>query len=382
MDHRISSDQYRTQAVGLLKSAIEAPADQKEGFIRDALLYLTSAGSRDQGSPADADDGRELGSQEAETQVLQLIKQALDAPTPEELSSFLDFANSFRRLSAWNAYMAYIQRPGARVIASEYEWKRLGRVVKADAIPIIILWPRSPIRFVYELADIGPEIDRRALNDPFSVEGKLHPKAIAALKTSLTKQKAFRIEIEWRRYGFEYAGSAAQQGTVPAEESPSGPMRNGSRIAEFARGNAATERREPERLAKDNVVRYIPSYRVTVNDRLEEGERFATIAHELGHIFCGHLGGCNSARMDDEGGWPDRSSLGKHEQEIEAEAIAYVVCSRGGIIPASAQYLKKHAALADIANVNLDLVVRAAARVERLAKIRHGSVVFQDKKRP
>jgi hypothetical protein len=58
--------------------------------------------------------------------------------------------------------MAYIQRPGASIIASKYEWETVKREVKADAIPIIVLWPRSPIRFVYELADTSPEIDRAA----------------------------------------------------------------------------------------------------------------------------------------------------------------------------------------------------------------------------
>jgi hypothetical protein len=164
----------------------------------------------------------------------------LEAPTPEGLASFLDFANSFRRLSAWNAYMAYIQRPGASLIASEYEWKTVKRVVKADAVPIIVLWPRSPIRFVYELADTGPEIDRAALKDPFAVQGTLHPKAIAALQGALAKQKAFQIEIEWRRHGFHYAGSAARQGMVPAEGSLAALVSNGSRIGEFARDNANT----------------------------------------------------------------------------------------------------------------------------------------------
>jgi hypothetical protein len=80
---------------------------------------------------------------------------------------------------------------------------------------------------------------------------------------------------------------------------------------------------------------------------------------------------------DDEGGWPNRTGLEKHEREIEAEAVAYLVCSRGGIIPASVQYLKAHAAKADIRLINLDLIVRSAARIERLAKIRHGSIQFQ-----
>jgi hypothetical protein len=293
MDPQISPEQRRKLAVGLLKSAIQAPPEQKEGLIHAALLNLTSAesGEVQQGAPPSdaAADDRELDLADARAQVRQLIRAALEAPSPEELASFLDFANSFRRLSAWNAYMAYIQRPGASIIASKYEWETVRREVKADAVPIIVLWPRSPIRFVYELADTSPEIDRAALKDPFAVQGKLHPKAIAALRASLAKQKAFHIEIEWRRHGFHYAGTAARQGTVPAEGSLAALVSNESPIGEFARDNANTACGELIRIAENGVERRIPSYRVTVNDRLDDGERFATIAHELGHIFCGHL---------------------------------------------------------------------------------------------
>jgi IrrE N-terminal-like domain len=386
MDPHISPEQRRKLAVGLLKSAIKAPPEHKESLIQAALLNLTSAESRDvqRGAPAreSAADDHELNLPDARAQVRQLIKAALEAPTPEGLASFLDFANSFRRLSAWNAYMAYIQRPGASAIASEYEWKTVKRVVKADAVPIIVLWPRSPIRFVYELADTSSEIDRVALKDPFAVEGKLHPNALKTLQAGLAKQNAFQIEIELRRHGFHYAGSAAQQATVSAEGSLAALVSNGSPIGEFASGNADTARSELIRVAENGAERRIPSYRVTVNDRLNERERFATIAHELGHIFCGHLGGCNSLTVDDEGGWPNRTDLEKHEREIEAEAVAYLVCSRGGIVPASVQYLRAHAGKADIRLINLDLIVRAAGRIERLAKIRHGSIQFTKKKQP
>jgi hypothetical protein len=386
MDPHISPEQRRKLAVGLLKSAINAPPEGKEGLIHAALLYLTSAETRgvQEGTPASdgAADDHEVDLPDARAQVRQLIRAALEAPSPEELASFLDYANSFRRLSPWNAYMAYIQRPGASIIASKYEWETVQREVKADAVPIIVLWPRSPIRFVYELADTSPEIDRAALKDPFAVQGKLHPKAVAALQAALAKQKAFQIEIEWRRHGFHYAGSAARQGTVPAEGSLAALVCNGSPIGEFAGDNAHTACGELIRVAESGAQLRIPSYRVTVNDRLDGGERFATIAHELGHIFCGHLGGCNSVGADDEGGWPNRTGLEENGREIEAEAVAYLVCSRGGIIPASVQYLKAHAARADIRLVNLDLIVRAAARIERLAKIRHGSIQFQTKTQP
>jgi hypothetical protein len=266
--------------------------------------------------------------------------------------------------------MAYIQRPGSRVIASEYEWKNVNRFVKPDAAPIIILWPFAPIRFVYELEDTGPDIDREAIGDPFAVKGDLPPRVLSALVSGLNKQKGFKIKIEGRRKGFSYAGSAAPQGLLPIASSNSGPLDNGSRIGEFAHENAAS--------SIQPVIGRIPSYRVTVNDRLEPKERFVTIAHELGHIFCGHLGGC-TPRMtkDEESGWPDRTSLGKHEKEVEAEAVAYLVASRAGVVAASAQYLKDHASRANITLIDIDLVVRAAARIERLAKIHYGSMTFK-----
>jgi hypothetical protein len=113
-------------------------------------------------------------------------------------------------------------------------------------------------------------------------------------------------------------------------------------------------------------------------DRLETSQRFVTIAHELAHIFCGHLGSCPSrnARNGDESGWPDRQKFGKHEKEIEAEAAAFLIASRAGLIARSAAYLAAYVRHADMKQINMDLVVRAAARIERLADIHHGVMDF------
>ena len=51
--------------------------------------------------------------------------------------------------------------------------------------------------------------------------------------------------------------------------------------------------------------------------------------------------------------------------------------SRAGVVPASAQYIKGYATRSDMTKVNVDLVVRSAARLERLAKIRYGSMAFE-----
>jgi hypothetical protein len=146
-------------------------------------------------------------------------------------------------------------------------------------------------------------------------------------------------------------------------------MGSGSRIGQFSRENAVIGPRP----AKGSV----PAYRITFNERLDTAERFVTIAHELGHIFCGHLGGCVSgSRENDESGRPDRSSLSKHEKEVEAEAVAFLVASRAGVVPASAEYLRGFVESADISHIDLEQVVRAAARVERLAKLHYGSMAF------
>ena len=306
----------------------------------------------------------------ADAQVRQLIKQALDAPTPGELGQFLTFATKFRRLAIWNAQMAYIQRPGARVIASEHEWKTIGRQVLPDAVPIIILWPFSPIKYVYELEDTGPPVDREKISDPFATRGEFQPGTLAALIANLKKQKTFRVKIEPRRQGFSYAGSAASQGHLPFVQAGTTTLNGASLIGQFAHENAKSDGGQP--------VKSVATFRITVNDRLQPSERFVTLAHELGHIFCGHVGGCVShGGRDDESGWPDRRSLGKNEKEIEAEAVAFLVASRCELITRSAEYLKSYAEKAEMTKINIDLIVRAAARIERLAKVHHGKMTFK-----
>jgi hypothetical protein len=256
--------------------------------------------------------------------------------------------------------MARIQRPGAHVIATEHEWKGIGRHVLPDAVPIMILWPFSPIRMVYEVGDTGPPLD--AFNDLFAVRGEFRPTFLSKLTLNLKKQKTFKITIEARRQGFNRAGSAAMQGYLWNLENEA--------IGKFAADHATSK--------SVSSGGGVPAFRVTVNDRLQPSECFVTIAHELAHIFCGHLGPCasRSVRDEDESGWPDRRDLNAHEMEVEAEATAFQVASRAGLVTRSAAYLTPHVHKAAMAKINLELVVRAAARIERLAKIRYGSMDF------
>jgi hypothetical protein len=361
MDSRLTSQQYRKLAEGLLQNAIEASKDQKQDLIKEALRYLTHARLQEQHQSEPQDEHESHDEENRFRQIRQLIKQALETPTPRQFVEFLEFSTKFRRLSVWNAHMARIQRPGAHVIATGHEWRSAGRYVLPDAVPIMILWPFSPIRLVYELDDTGPPIKRDGLRDPFAVEGNFKSVLLSRLVSNLKKQSNFKITIEARREGHDRAGSAAAQGNSWNPQN--------QEIKKLAEENAFTGK-----VSTGGV----PAFRITVNDRLETSQRFVTIAHELAHISCGHLGNCPSrnAQNGDESGWPDRQKFGKHEKEIEAEAAAFLIASRVGLIARSAAYLAAHVRHADIKQINMDLVVRAAARIERLANIHHGVMDF------
>ena len=178
-------------------------------------------------------------------------------------------------------------------------------------------------------------IDREVIKDPFAAQGNFDHRALPTLIASLQKQKRFKVIIEGRRQGFSRAGSAATHGARPTGSSE-GPLEHGSSFGEFA-GQYAASRNE-------QITEGVPSYRITFNDRLNPTERFITIAHELGHIFLGPLENVPRERaMTTRVAGLIEDRLARNEKEIEAEAVAYLVASRAGVVPASAQYIKDYA---------------------------------------
>jgi hypothetical protein len=102
-------------------------------------------------------------------------------------------------------------------------------------------------------------------------------------------------------------------------------------------------------------------YRINLNRNHSTLVKFATVAHELGHLFMGHLGADRALRVE------ARAALSNRHCELEAESVAYLLCRRHGVNPNSESYLA--GCIADDTTVDaLDVwqLMRATGRVEAL----------------
>lgn len=247
-----------------------------------------------------------------------------------EYLALLEFLCRFPAYSPLNAFLIRLQHPEATRVATARAWvTRFRRRLKPEAHPIAILAPMSPVVFVFDVADtVGPPL--------------------------------------------------------PAAEAPGGPKRSAARILDTLAANAAAERVAvvftPQPLPPaERTLRLTPALRRSLGAeapparlrtlvRLPAGlppeGRLAALAVELGHLFCGHLGG------DEESGFPDRGDLPGEQADLEAESAAFLACRRLGFPDAPAQALAGLRARpeAERPPLSLNAVLQAAGRIEALAR--------------
>ena len=103
------------------------------------------------------------------------------------------------------------------------------------------------------------------------------------------------------------------------------------------------------------------SYQMTFNRNHDPNVQFASVAHELGHLFLGHLGKDKYLNI------PERPPLQHSQRELEAESLSYIVCARNGVLSQSESYLSTHVKSdTTVDQIDLYQVMRAAGQVEAL----------------
>ncbi len=245
----------------------------------------------------------------------------------------LRFVAGFRWYSPFNAMLVHIQRPGATFVAPAYRWLyKYGRRVKPGARPLVILQPMGPVMFMFDVSDTEGEPLPPEVEKPFEIRGG---NAGGRLRLTIKNCKRDGVAVYTAKMGSQQAGKirCAEPG----------------RELEFIFGN----------VKKSKMVLVPLRYELELDDNASDESRYATLAHELGHLYCGHLNTPNSKW------WPDRRGLPTENEEFEAESVAYLVCKRVGIDSPSEKYLATYVKECNmIPPISLDRVMKAAGLIE------------------
>lgn len=237
--------------------------------------------------------------------------------------SLLQFINKFPKLSPFNAYLVQMQNSGVTIVNSPAQWRKLGRYVKYQARPLVILVPFGPVQFVYDIADTEGEPLPEYFISPFATVGYLDHD-----RYHKTIENAIKIGFDVKEYDMH---------------------KNSAGFAEY----------------KNN------KFSVSLNSTFLLNDKFSTLIHELAHIFCGHLG------TDKNSWWQYRRDLEKSIREIEAESISYLVCNRIGLETTSDKYLSSY--IQDhqkLPNISFNSILLVSGYIEQM-----GSKTFKPKKR-
>lgn len=251
----------------------------------------------------------------------QLLTQSRLYTRGADYKALLEFVVRMPNFAPFNAMLLQVQKPGLTYAASASDWKvRFGRAPKADARPLLILWPFGPVALVYDVQD---------------TEGKELPQDVASFfaRGAVDAGRLSRFLARAVRRGVDVA-------MIDAGDARAGAIRV------IARGE--TEK-DPTR------------YRITLNRNHDPNIQFATMAHELGHLFLGHLG------PDKVLGVPKRRPLTHGDVELEAESVSYLVCARNGVTSKAEKYLAAYVSEhTTIDDSDLYQILRAAGQVETL----------------
>lgn len=273
----------------------------------------------------------------------ELFSLARQYQTSGSYFELMKFIARFRFYSPFNAMLIHVQMPGATYVAPPHRWSRdYGRDIKVGARPIVILQPMGPVLFVFDVSDTIPRVDAPHLPlevvNPFEVrKGYVRDE----LRQTVENAKRDGINITEQEAGSQHAGQIS--------------------VAKPSRHLSVLIKQKPQ----PEHVQVPLRYELLLNSKLSAEAKYATLVHELGHLYCGHQGTPN------EKWWPDRRGLSHQVREFEAESVCYLVCTRLGIDNPSDEYLAGYLGQnSETPLISLECVMKAAGLVEQMGRER------------
>lgn len=232
------------------------------------------------------------------------------------VQELFEFTIRLREFAPFNAMLLHIQKPGLSHAATASDWwTRFGRVPKRGARPLLILRAMGPVDFVFDILD---------------TEGRALPENAFAFPTlgHLSEERFEKLAL-----------------SISGENIEVIPCDFGDAMAGWIR-----------LLAQAETDRGKNRYQLGYNRNHDAPTRFVTVAHELAHLYLGHLGPDRGRRVR------DRKAVSLALREVEAEMTAYLVARRNRVEPKSETYLANYEGAFE--DLNLYGVMRAANAVE------------------
>lgn len=286
-----------------------------------------------------------LNNKKIESQIDRLYQDVKAYRNSNKLYELMKFCREFRYLAPFNAMLLNMQKPAAQFVLSAYNWKeRYNRGIKLNARPLILMLLFGPVEFVFDISDTyslesseNDSKDNKRINEileelqsPYKTKGNVDDKLLYMLIDNL---KYHGIVLEKMEVGGYFAG----------------------KIQRCNRFNLSIT------LLNNIIYGYNSSFVISVNNNAEKGEMFATICHELAHLFCHHI-----KHPDDEKGIRE---LNVTQEEFEAETVSWLICERLNIHNPSEEYLSNYINKnKELPEISIEHILKATNKIERMFK--------------
>lgn len=279
---------------------------------------------------------------ERQTALDELFSAAKKYRRSANYMELMEFISRFHTYSPFNAMLVHIQMPGAKYVLTAKRWRDgYGRTPVEHAQPLVMLQPMSPVMFGFDVSQTEGAPLPAGFLSPFQVKGKIDPRCV---DLTVTNARRDGVDVAKRSLGSTLGGYVRN----------AADPRHGIGVGTV-----------PERLFVQHDGSSVPLFaRITLNSNVDDSTNYGTLTHELGHLYCGHVGTPNAKW------WPARMGVSKQAREFEAESVSYLACRRAGLDTPAAEYLNGYLKGNEQVpeDISLERVLKSALLVEQMGK--------------